>query len=251
MATVQQIINRAYAKVNGEAESVAPGSADFTTYLNALNEAVQVWYETPYTKWQTTFNPAYELAATVADGTLEYAVADPHDFRLANSPFDSVFFMNGDVIVKRYKMTDQALFQATTSKEAVALFGGTLYLKDTPEEIVGTSIRLPVYQRPALYTSPTETVTIDSDVWLVQYISASICDASPVPFIARNADKYYSQAEISMKQMKQDNRHRQHLVIKQARQNIDDQRFSSLSSAINAGAGAGGGDLGTVDGGAF
>ena len=47
MTTVQSIIEDAYTKVNGEYEPVAPGSDDFRTYLNVLNQSLETWAHTP------------------------------------------------------------------------------------------------------------------------------------------------------------------------------------------------------------
>ena len=48
MTTVQSIIEDAYTKVNSEYEPVAPGSDDFRTYLNVLNQSLEIWAHTPY-----------------------------------------------------------------------------------------------------------------------------------------------------------------------------------------------------------
>lgn len=249
MATVKQIIEKAYTKVNGEFESLAESSDDFKTYLNVLNQGMEAWRNTPYTKWQTLFNPAYDLTEVVEVGKFEYDVPAAYDEIVANSPFDSVYFMDGETVVARFRMTDQALFQSSTATDICALFGETLYLKTVPEKIVGLTIRVPIYELPPVYTSGAQTVKIDSVSWLVSWMAAFICDASPVPFIARNADKYTKQAEIFMKGMKANNRHRQHLSIKKASQDLNDWKFGSLSQAINAGVGASGADLNAIDGG--
>mgnify|MGYP007031250133 FL=1 len=81
-------------------------------------------------------------------------------------------------------------------------------------------------------------------------MAAFICDSSPVPFIARNADKYYKQAEPFMKAMRADNVRRQHLTIKRAGRPLE-QTYTSLSQAINAGVGVGGGNVDLIDGGTF
>jgi hypothetical protein len=251
MATVKNVIEQAYAKVNGEAETIVDTSDDFKTYLMVMNIILRAWADTPYVKWQSLFNPSFTLADVVAEDTFVYAIENPDDLTIANSPFDSVFFMNGTVVIKKFKLTDQALFQATNYAETAAIFSDGLHLKTVPEEIIGTTIVLPVYVKPPTYTTSTQTVRVDSVTWLVAAMAAFICSSSPVPFIARNADKYEKEADKYMKAMKANNKHRQHLTVKRAGQSPTEEKFSSLSQAINAGVGAGGGDLNSVDGGTF
>lgn len=211
-ATVKSIIERAYTKVNGEYEALDASSDDFNTYLVVLNEAMEEWATTPYVKWQSLYNPNFTVGV-VAPGVLQYSVSD--DVILADTPYDSVYFVDGSgVVVATYKVLNQAQYDASQGEGICALLGSTLYFKSLPSKLVGTSIKLPVYTLPQKYTSATQTVKIDSIQWLIKYMAATICDASPVPFIARNAEKYYKQAEISMKTMKDNNRHKQQLVIK-------------------------------------
>ncbi len=249
MATVKTVIEKAYTKVNGEYEAMTESSDDFKTYLNVLNQVMETWARTPYVKWQSLFNINYELPDPVAAGDLIYPIAEADEIRVANSPFDNVFIMDDDVIVKKYKLTDQALFQALNSGDVCAFMNGNLYFKNIPDEIVGYAIRLPAYVMPPLYTSGSQEVNVDSVSWLVTAIAAFICDASPVPFIARNADKFAKEATVMMKTMKDDNRHRQHLIIKRVNQVSGNSRFSSLSEAIDAGVGVGG--INGLDGGTF
>lgn len=247
MATVKQVIEEAYTKVNGEYEAVVEGSDDFKTYLNVLNQVMESWAHTPYVKWQSLFNPDYTLSTTVANDVLEYPVDDVGRVVLANSPLDAVYFVNGGSVVEKFKMVDQAFFQASRSKNICMMVGDNLYLKEVKPEISGTKIQLPVYMLPPKYTAASEEVRIDSVPWLVTEMAAFLCDASPVPFIARNADKFYKQAQILMKTMRDNNRHRQTLSIKR----VGDRRFTSLSSAIDAGIGVGGGSFDDLDGGTF
>lgn len=251
MATVLQVVEKAYTKVNGEYEAITESSDDFKTYLAVLNIVMANWFDTPYTKWQSTFNPAYLLPTPVQANVYEYVVADADKVHMAATPFDNVMFVNGTVIGKKFKMTDQALFQSSNVADICALLGGVLHLKTIPEDIIGSSIKLPVYVAPTAYTAGSQTIKIDSVSWLVAAMAAFICDASPVPFIARNADKFSKEAAIFMKAMQANNRHRQHLTIKRAGQNVDDQNFANLSQAINAGVGVGGGTYGDIDGGTF
>lgn len=122
-----------------------------------------------------------------------------------------------------------------------------LHLKNVPMDLVGTFIKLPAYLLPPEYTSATEEVRVDSVPWLVTSMAAYICDSSPVPFIARNAEKYYKQAEMYMKTMRENNRHSQILSLKRTNKNT----ITSLSEAIEAGVGIGGGSFDSVDGGGF
>lgn len=252
MATVKEIIEKAYTKVNGEYEAIVESSDDFKTYLNVLNQVMETWATMPYVKWQSLFNMNYMLTGLVTLGQFLYPITDMGSIRIANTPFDNVFFINNlGNIAKKYKITDQALFDASNVTDICSITSGGLRLKTLAAEIIGTSIRLPAYVNPPLYTIASQVVKIDSVQWLVSYIAAFICDASPVPFIARNADKFYKQAEIFMKTMRDDNRHLQHLTIKRANQSIGDQNFANLSQAINAGVGTGGGNLDFIDGGGF
>jgi uncharacterized membrane protein (DUF106 family) len=45
-------------------------------------------------------------------------------------------------------------------------------------------------------------------------MAAFICSSSPVPFIARNADRYEKEAAVFMKEMRENNRRTQALMIK-------------------------------------
>ncbi len=215
MATVKEVIEKAYAKVNGEYEIVAEASDDWRTYLNALNQVMEQWADTPYVKWQTLFDLDYTLPETVEADKLTYAIPDAVGVVFGNTPFDHVFFIDGDgVVVDKYKVADQAMFEATEDQRVVALLAGNLQMKSVPDKLVGTTIRLPAYIRPAIYTAASQTVIIDSITWLVTAMAAFICDPSPVPFIARNADKFHKQAEIYMKTMRENNRKTQSLIIK-------------------------------------
>lgn len=247
MATVKAIIEKAYTKVNGEYEAVVESSDDFKTYLNVLNQVMQSWAHTPYVKWGTLFNPDYTLPTLVANNLLEYTIPDINRIHVANSPLDAVYFVNGGSVVKKFKMVDQALFQASRSHNLAMLAGDKIYFKTVTPDISGTSIQLPVYMLPPEYTSASQEVRIDSETWLITEMAAFICDASPVPFIARNADKFYKQSAILMKSMRQNNRHSQILSVKK----VGDKRFTSLSSAIDAGVGVGGGSFDDLDGGQF
>lgn len=248
MATVQNIIDRAYAKVNGEFEAQVEGSDDWKTYLNALNETLELWAHTPYVKWQSLFDMEYQLPDVVAADTLQYDFPDMDRVVVGNTPLDWVYFVDNDgVVMKKYKMVDQALFQASKAENICMIASDGLHLKTVSNDMVGLHIQLPAYLLPPTYTTAGQTVRIDSVSWLIIAMAASIADASPVPFIARNADKFYKQAEIYMKTMRENNRHRQILSIKgTARRTI-----TSLSEAIEAGVGIGGGSFDSVDGGTF
>lgn len=248
MATVQQIIDRAYRKVNGEFEIQVEASDDWNTYLSTLNEVLEMWASTPYVKWASLFDMEYQLPDPVSADTLQYDFPDMDRVVVGNTPLDSVYFVDDNgVVMKKYKMVDQALFQATNAENICMLAADGLHLKNVPEDLVGTHIQLPAYLLPETYTSADDVVRIDSVPWLVISMAASICDASPVPFIARNADKYYKQADIYMKTMRENNRHRQILTIK----GTSSKTITSLSQAIAMGVGIGGGSFDNVDGGTF
>lgn len=247
MATVKEIVEKTYTKVNGEYEQVIESSDDFRTYLSVLNQVLENWANTPYVKWQSLFNPDYTLPTTVANDVLQYEVADMDRIVLANSPLDAIYFVNGGAVVEKFKMVDQALFQSSRAKNIAMMVGDSLYLKEVKPEISGTQIQLPVYMLPPQYTTASQTVRVDSVSWLVAAMSAFICDASPVPFIARNAEKFAKEAAIFMKTMRSNNRHAQILSVKR----VGDKRFTSLSSAIDAGVGVGGGSFDDLDGGQF
>lgn len=214
MATVQTIIDKAYTKVNGEYETVPESGDDFKTYLNVLNQVMEQWAHTPYVKWQSLFNARYTLPDKLEFGKLVYPVAEADTIRIGNTPLDGVYFVNDDgELLAKYKLTDQALFDSSNLTTIAMLVSDGLHLKAFSSKLVGSSIRLPVYVDPPLYTTPTAQVRIDSTPWLIAAMAAFICDASPVPFIARNADKFYKQADILMKEMRENNRLRQHLTI--------------------------------------
>lgn len=248
MATVKEIIEKAYTKVNGEFETLAESSDDFNTYLNVLNQVLEMWANTPYVKWQSLFDMTYQLPSAVAANTLRYAFPDMDRVVVGNTPLDAVYFVDvNGVVIKKYKMTDQALFQASKAENICMLASDGLHLKTVTDDIVGTKIQLPAYLLPPTYTSAATVVRVDSVPWLVASMAAFICDASPVPFIARNADKFAKEAAVYMKTMRGNNRHRQHLSLKR----VSDKRLTSLSQAIELGVGIGGGSFDNLDGGAF
>jgi hypothetical protein len=151
----------------------------------------------------------------VVNDTLSYDIPNSGSLTLGNSPYDHVYFVDGTgAVVQKYKIVDVAMFQATNNTEVCAVAGGKLYLKSTPAAIVGTTIRVPAYTDPAEYTTAAEEVVVDSIPWLVTSMAAFVCDASPVPFIARNADKYAKEAAVYMKEIRDNNRKTQALIIK-------------------------------------
>lgn len=248
MATVQQVIDRAYKKVNGEFEAQVSGSDDWNTYISVMNEVLEMWAQTPYVKWQSLFDMDYQLPDVVAADTLQYDFPDMDRVVVGNTPLDWVYFVdNNGVVIKKYKMVDQALFQASESSRICMLAQDGLHLKQVDNDMVGLHIQLPAYLLPETYTSASQTVRCDSIPWLVISMAAEICDSSPVPFIARNADKYRKQAEIYMKTMRDNNRHRQILTLKRT----NNTAITTLSEAIAAGVGIGGGSFDNIDGGNF
>lgn len=212
-ALVKEVIDKAYTKVNGEFEAQVEGSDDWKTYLNVLNQVMDNLAHTPYIKWQIFFNPNFTLGAVV-NGTLSYDIPTPYGITIGNSPFDYVYFDLGGAVVARYKIVDVAKFQSTSETHVAAVSGAKLLLKATESKIIGATIRIPVYQDPAPYTAGSQTVAVDSVPWLVASMASFIADTSPVPFIARNADKFAKEAAIFMKDMRDNNRRNQALVIK-------------------------------------
>jgi len=246
MATVKEIIEKAYTKVNGEYELLSESSDDFKTYLNVLNQVMESWAHTPYVKWQSLFDMNYTLPGTVVAGQLLYSFPDMDRVVVGNTPLDSVYFIGeGNVVIKKYKMTDQAAFQASDAPNICMLSSDGLHLKTVADEIIDTAIQLPAYLLPAAYIAGSQTVRVDSVPWLIAAMAAFICDASPVPFIARNADKFAKQADIYMKTMRDNNRHSQLLSIKR----VGSPEITSLTQAIEAGVGIGGGSFDDIDGG--
>lgn len=215
MATVKEIIESTYTKVNGEYEAQVESSEDFKTYLNVLNQTMGIWAKTPYVKWQSLFDIDYTLPDPVEADKFAYAIPDANRLEVANSPRDHVFFVDANnEVVGEYKMVDQALFQSTSDSAVACFLGEELHLKKVAEQIVGAKIVLPAYLCPQKYTSGAEVVKIDSVPWLVASMAAFLCSSSPVPFIARNADRYEKEASVLMKQMKANNRHSQKHAIK-------------------------------------
>ena len=246
MATVREIIEKTYTKVNGEFETLVETSDDFKTYLNVLNQVMEQWATTPYVKWQSLFDMEYQLPDVVELDKLQYEFSDMDRVVVGNTPLDSIYFVDDSGgVVKKYKMVDQALFQSSTAQNICMLASDGLHLKSVSEELVGCHIQLPAYLLPPAYTAAVTTVRIDSVPWLITSMAAFICDASPVPFIARNADKFYKEAEKYMKTMRENNRHRQVLSIK----GTSNMQITSLSQAIAAGVGIGGGSFDIIDGG--
>lgn len=215
MATVKEIIEKAYTKVNGEYEAVTESSDDFKTYLNVMNQVMEGLAHTPYVKWQIFFDMNFTITSPVVDGTLSYDIPNFTGVTLGNSPFDHVYFVDGTgTVVEKYKIIDVAMFQSTDNTHVCAVASGKLWFKETPTKIVGTTIRIPAYVDPTPYATAAQSVQVDSVPWLVAEMSAFVCDASPVPFIARNADKFYKQSAIFMKEMRENNRRSQTLIIK-------------------------------------
>jgi hypothetical protein len=214
MTTVKQVIEDAYTKVNGEYEPVIESSDDFKTYLNVLNQMRRAMAHTPFTKFQMFFNMEYDLPTPVANGVLSYTIPNASSITVANSPYDHIFFMSGSTVVAKYKLVSIAVFQSTDNTQVCAVAGGKFYLKATEAKIVGTTIRIPAYVDPVPYTSASQEVVIDSVPWLVTAMAAFICSSSPVPFIARNAKDYAAEAKEFMKEMKENNKVTQNLIIK-------------------------------------
>ena len=213
MDTVKDIIEQAYTKVNGEFESQVEGSDDWKTYLNVLNQVMKMLAHQPYVKWQIFYDMNFTLGAVV-NNTLSYDIPTAYAVTIGNTPFDHVYFDLGGVVVDKYKIVDVAKFQATDDTRVCAVSGGKLWFKATNSKIVGATIRVPAYKDPTKYTTGNQVVAIDNVPWLVAEMSGFICDSSPVPFIARNADKYHKEALIFMKEMRENNRRTQTLTIK-------------------------------------
>lgn len=216
MATVKDIIEKAYTKVNGEYESLLETSDDFKTYLNFLNQTMEDLAHTPYVKWNIFFDLDFRLPDPVEADKLFYDISSLNGITIANSPFDHIFFVNDTTgeVIQKYKLVTIAQFQSSTNDKIACIAKGGIYLKSVSEELVGSKIRIPAYVDPAPYTSGSQVVVIDSVPWLVKQMAASLCDASPVPFIARNADKFAKEAAISMKEMKENNKRNQLLIVK-------------------------------------
>lgn len=247
MATVKTIIEKAYTKVNGEYEALVESSDDFKTYLNVLNQVMETWARTPYVKWQSLFDPNYTLPTRITPSSFDYGIPEDHEIQIGNSPYDHVFIMDGGIIKATYKITSQAMYQAARRGKICMYAAGRLYFKEIPEELDGFEIKLPAYRMPPTYATATQQVNVDSVAWLTTSMAAFICDSSPVPFIARNADKFAKQADVMMKDMRTNNKKRQHLVIKSTGSGANQPE--SLSAAINIGVGIGGID--GIDGGSF
>ena len=212
MATVKKIIEKAVTKVNGEYEVLAESSSDFKNYLSVLNIVMGNWFDTPYVKWQSLFDMDFTLPDPVALGKLDYAVPNSENIEIANTPFDSIYFIKDGEVVAKYIMTDQAFFDSTSRKQVCMMTDDTLYLKDVTPDIVGATIRVPAYVRPPEYTTGSQEVVVDSVSWLVSAMATFVAESSPVPFIARNADKYAKESEKFLRAMKANNSRRQHLV---------------------------------------
>ena len=216
MAFVKDVIEKAYTKVNGEYEALLETSDDFKTYLNVLNQVMEDLAHMPYVKWNIFFDLNYLLPDEVEADKLFYDVATLNGITISNTPFDHIFFVNeatGEVIDK-YKIVSLAQFQSSDNEKIACIAKGGLYLKKIGADLVGTKIRMPVYVDPPTYVLGNEVVVIDSVPYLVKAMAAFICDASPVPFIARNADKFAKEAQVSLKEMKENNKRNQLLIIK-------------------------------------
>jgi hypothetical protein len=213
MSTVKEIIEDAYTKVNGEYEILVESSDDFKTYLRVLNIVMKNLCHMPYVKWRIFFDMEFDLPDAVADGTLSYTIPDISSIDIANSPTDHIFFMSDDIVVAKYKLVSLSIFQSTSNTQVATVAGDKLYLKATESKILGTTIRLPVYKDPAPYATADQEVLVDSTPWLVASMATFICASSPVPFIARNADRYEKEAAVFMKQMRDVNKQMQALIL--------------------------------------
>lgn len=213
MSTVKEVIEDAYTKVNGEYEAIVESSDDFKTYLRVLNIVMKNLAHMPYVKWRIFFDMEFDLPDAVEDGTLSYTIPDISKIDIANSPTDHIFFMSGNTVVAKYKLVSLPIFQSTSNTAVATIAGDKLYLKATESKILGATIRIPVYKDPEAYTSASQEVLVDSVPWLVASMSTFICASSPVPFIARNADRYEKEAAVFMKQMRDVNKQMQSLVI--------------------------------------
>jgi hypothetical protein len=221
MTTVKQVIEDAYTKVNGEYEPIIESSDDFKTYLNVLNQIRRALAHTSFVKWQMFFDMEFDLPDPVANGVLSYTIPNASGITVANSPYDHIFFVDGTgAVVAKYKLVSIAVFQSTSNTQVCAIAAGKFYLKATEAKIVGTTIRIPAYVDPTPYTSATEEVIVDSIPYVVTAMAAFICSSSPVPFIARNAKDYAAEAKDFLKEMRENNKVTQNLIIKRLNSNV-------------------------------
>lgn len=201
-----QLINQIYAKVNGEYETIVENSDDFISYLNSINRKLIDWANEPDVKWKSLYNPDYLLETTVASDIGSYPIGNVKEF--GNSIHDNIYFINPQgEIVDTYKLVGVAGFEVDTTPKRATIAGNNLLLK-TPidDKLVGCKVRIPVYINPPLVSLPTDIPQIDSISWLIAACAADMSAASPVPFIARNAERFDKEADRAMLKMKQNNR---------------------------------------------
>lgn len=201
----KDIIQQVYAKVNGEYEDVAIGSEDYNTYLNSINRKIMDWAYEEGVNWNSLFDPEHYLEGVVEESKEYYPVGDI--LNPQQSIYGYIYFEKDGEEVAKYQLVQPTRFEGNYEPQTATLTARGLRLHiPTDEAIIGARIRLPAYLRPIPMSKPTDVPQIDSVPWLIIASAADMCDASPVPFIARNAKSFREDANRIMIKLKQNNR---------------------------------------------
>lgn len=202
----QKIVDETSRKLNGEFEAVEFGSDDWNTITSALNENIDRYNKTA--NWRTSYNPRYSLG-TVGDSPF-YKLKHSEISAISGSDRAHILFYDAnDVIVDKYKLVDQDIFDQSSVQDKVVTInslGLQTKPKTTADNIYGTTIVLPVFKNIASISRASDVVVTDDNYWLITRTAADLSATSPVAFIARNYDDLNKDADSRMRAMKKKNR---------------------------------------------
>lgn len=202
----QTIVNEVNRKLNGEFEAVEFGSDDWNTIVSALNENIDLYNR--MADWRTSYNPNYNIGNVTAD--TQYKLKQALIANISGAARANVLFTDADgVILEKYKIVDQDIFDAADAQAPVATInslGLQIKPKTAEDRIFGANIILPAYIAVKPITRVSDVVTTDDNYWLIVQTAADLAATSPVSFIARNYDDLNTQATRRLNAMKKANR---------------------------------------------
>jgi len=202
----QKIVNEIGRKLNGEFEVIEVDSDDWNTYVSALNENIDLYNKMG--KWRTSYNPNYILGTVSTD--TQYKIKRGVVANISGAARSNVLFTDTDgVVLDKYKIVDQDIFDAADSGSGVATInslGLQIKAKTASNRIFGANIVIPAYIAVKPVTGTDSTVVTDDNYWLITKTAADLASTSPVSFIARNYDDLNTQATARLRDMKKANR---------------------------------------------
>lgn len=190
---VSDVVNRLNTVINGEFEVVDTESDDWRTYLEAINHNITLLFNLPHTRWNILYDMNYYADGAVSKDNSEYSLPDFTDYILGNSIKDNIYFVKDNKVVSSRKLVRQDEYDS--SQKAATIVNDTLYVKGVSDNEVGCSIRIPVYGSIPQYRKPKDVMPDILAPYLIEASAGMLCAASPVSFIARNAERHEKRAE--------------------------------------------------------